>query len=326
MSLILSLLLVGVLVALSAIYSGLNVALLSLNISDLRRKAKLGNHYAKKLLPLRVKSHLTLAGILLCNVATISASSVVLGQHINGALAVIASTLLIVVFGEVLPQAIFARNALLYCGRLEPMLRATTIITYPIAKPLEMLLNALLGDETQVLMSRNELGIMISEHAEHDSSELDEDEVEIIRGALLLSKKQVRDIYTPISKVFWLSPDSKLTPDKIDELKAKGYSRIPIFNPELTISFGILLMKDLVDVDFDGDIVRVNQLQIYPTQLVGSLTALDTLFRRFISSGTHLLPVEKNDKIIGVVTIEDLLEEILQHEIQDETDRSRNRI
>jgi metal transporter CNNM len=326
MSLFLSLFLVFVLIVLSAIYSGLNVALLSLSLSDLRRKAKLGNRYAKKLLPLRKRSHLTLAGILLCNVATISASSVILGEHINGGLAVVSSTLLIVVFGEVLPQAIFARNALLFCGRLEPLLKATTIITYPIAKPLEMLLNALLGKETQVLHSRKELGMLISEHAEHEDSELDEDEVEIIGGALLLSEKQVKDIYTPISKVYWLKPDSKLTPDKIDELKDKGYSRIPIFNSKLTVSFGVLLMKDLVDVDFDEEVISVNQLHVYPSQMVGSLTALDTLFRRFISSGTHLLPVEKNDKIIGVVTIEDLLEEILQHEIQDETDRSRNRI
>jgi metal transporter CNNM len=325
MSLLLSLFLVFILVSLSAIYSGLNVALLSLNVSDLRRKAKLGNQYAKKLLPLRTRSHLTLAGILLCNVATISTNSVVLDRHINGALAVVASTLLMVVFGEVLPQAFFARNALVYCGRLEPLLRATTIITYPIARPLELLLDSLLGDETQVLLSRNELGILMSEHTEQDGSELDEDEVEIIRGALQLSEKQVRDIYTPIQKVYWLSPDSELTPDRIDEIKAKGYSRIPIFNPGLTVSYGVMLMKDLVDIDFDNELIRVSELHIYPSQIVGSMTALDTLFRRFINSGTHLLPVEKNDKIIGVVTIEDLLEEILQHEIEDETDRSRNR-
>lgn len=325
MSLALSLILVLALITLSAIYSGLNVALLSLNLSDLKRKAKLGNSYAIRLLPLRARSNLTLAGILLCNVAVISANSVVLDHFLNGALAVICSTLLIVVFGEVIPQAFFARNALLYCGRLEPLLKATTIITYPLSRPLELLLNKLLGNETQALLSRNELGILMSEHTEQDGSELDEDEVEIIRGALLLSEKQVRDIYTPISSVYWLSPDSILTSDKLNEIKDNGYSRIPIFNPDLTVSYGVLLMKDLVNLDFDSEKVQISDLKIYPSQLVGSMTALDTLFRRFISSGTHLLPVERNDMIIGVVTIEDLLEEILQHEIVDESDRSRNR-
>lgn len=60
-------------------------------------------------------------------------------------------------------------------------------------------------------------------------------------------------------------------------------------------------------------------------QVVGNMTALDTLFRKFISGGTHLLPVERDDKIVGIVTIEDLLEEIVGHEIEDETDRAKHR-
>jgi CBS domain containing-hemolysin-like protein len=55
------------------------------------------------------------------------------------------------------------------------------------------------------------------------------------------------------------------------------------------------------------------------------MTALDTLFRKFINGGTHLFPVERDDRIIGIVTIEDLLEEIVGHEIEDETDRKRRK-
>ena len=55
------------------------------------------------------------------------------------------------------------------------------------------------------------------------------------------------------------------------------------------------------------------------------MTALDTMFRKFINAGTHLIPIEKDDEIIGIVTIEDLIEEILGHEIEDETDRKKAR-
>jgi CBS domain containing-hemolysin-like protein len=56
------------------------------------------------------------------------------------------------------------------------------------------------------------------------------------------------------------------------------------------------------------------------------MTALDTMFRKFISSGTHLIPVEQGDTIIGIVTIEDLLEEIAGREIEDESDRRRSKL
>jgi CBS domain containing-hemolysin-like protein len=60
---------------------------------------------------------------------------------------------------------------------------------------------------------------------------------------------------------------------------------------------------------------------LHPVQLVGSMTALDTMLRRFIDTHTHLVPVERDDHIVGVVTIEDLIEEIVGQEIEDETDR-----
>jgi len=198
-------------------------------------------------------------------------------------------------------------------------------LTYPVAKPLQLLLDNLLKDESPYLQSRQELGIMISEHLNVKESELDNDEVEIIRGALQLSEKRVRDIMTKIRNVFWLTPTTVIDGTMIDQIKEHGFSRIPIFDKNLTRCYGILLMKDLVDIDFDEDPQTVEDLPLYPTQLIGSMTALDTMFRKFINSGTHLIPIERDDAIVGVVSIEDLIEEIVGHEIEDETDRLRNR-
>ena len=313
-----------ILVGLSAVFSGLNIALMSLSISDLKRKAKLGDGRAKRVLPLREKSHLSLASILFANVAVISANSLVLEHHYNGFLAGLTSTLLIVIFGEVLPQAWFARFALKFCALFTPLVRLTILITYPVSKPLEMVLNKLLGHEDSQLHSRRELGMLISEHLQQ-SSELDEDEVEIMRSTLQLSEKRVKEIMTPMSRVYWLKPDAIIDAKRIDEIKEMSWSRIPIFNKALTRCDGILLMKDLVDIDFDNEPRNIHDLPIHPATVVGSMTALDTMFRKFIGAKSHLIPIEKDDHIIGILTIEDLIEEILGHEIADETDHLKSR-
>lgn len=323
LSLALFVVIVVALVLASAICSGLNIAVMSLDLEDLKRKAKLGNRQAKRVLPLRRSTHLTLASILLTNVAAVSATTLVLNQRLTGWIAGLCATLLIVIFGEVIPQALFAKNPLAWSSLFAPLLGAMKIVTYVISKPLQLLLDHLFKYERARLQSRHELGLIISEHLANETSELDDNEVEIMRGALSLSEKRVRDIMTNIQHTYWLTPGTLLNDAKIDEVKSKGFSRIPIFNPQLTSCYGVMLMKDLVDIDFDDNNYKVEDMNLYPASLVGSMTALDTLFRKFMVGGGHLVPIERDDMIVGIVTIEDLIEEIFGQEIEDETDQTR---
>lgn len=82
---------------------------MSLNISDLDRQASLGNKKAKVVLTYRKNAHLTFTAILLTNVAFASATSIVLAGQLNGFIAAAISTLLLVFFGELLPQALFQK-------------------------------------------------------------------------------------------------------------------------------------------------------------------------------------------------------------------------
>ena len=314
------------LILVSAVCSGLNIAVMALDLKDIERKAKTGNKQALKILPIRKRPHLTLAAILLTNVAAVAGTSLVLEQKLVGIIAWMVSTLLLVVFGEIMPQAFFLKSPLKWTSRLAGLLKLMIIITYPLSRPLEALLDILLPHRETALQTRSELGLLISEHVKDKSSELDDDEVEIMRGALALSEKRVREITTNIKDAYWMTPDTKLSGAKIDEIKMKGYSRIPIFNDGLTECYGLMLMKDLVDIDFDDNNYLVKDIALHPTRMVGSMTALDTMFRKFISAKAHLMPVERDDKIIGIVTIEDLIEEIIGHEIEDETDRNRQLI
>ncbi len=312
-----------ILVSLSGICSGLNVALMSLDVTVLKRKVKAGNKQAKRVIKFRENTHLTLTAILFSNVAVNSTTALVLGSKMSGLVAGLLSTLLIVIFGEIIPQAFFARKALAICSKLKPILQLMIIITYPFSKPLQLLLDKLLGDEELHLHTRRELGVIINEHIGEHASEIDDDEAEIMRGALSLSKKRVNEIMTDIKTVYKITPDTLIDEAKLDEIKLRNWSRIPVINKSLTECSGVLLMKDLVDVNFDDNPVLVSDFKLHTTKAVGSMTALDTMFRKFIGAKSHLMPVEKSGKIIGIVTIEDLVEEIIGHEIEDEADQKR---
>jgi metal transporter CNNM len=296
---------------------------MSLSVQDLTRRAKIGDDSAMRILPLRRNSHLSLAAILLTNVAVISTTSLVLEHHYSGLIAGIASTLLIVVFGEVFPQALFTRHAMQITSLFAPVLRLMIILTYPVSKPLQLLLDRLFGHEATRVHSRRELGIILTEQLDQDESELDKDEIDIMKGALSLSEKRVREIMTPMEKVYWVTPHTVLDDAKIDEIKSINWSRIPVMSADMTKAFGMLHMKDLVDIDFDHQTIRVDDLPLHHAKSVGIMTALDTLFRKFIASSTHLMLVERDGITVGIVTIEDLIEEIIGQEIEDEADEIR---
>ena len=306
----------------SAICSGLNVALLSLDLRSLRRKAKLGDHHAKRALVIRARVHFYLSGILLTNVMFASATSVVLGNTLSGISAVAISTLLLVTLAEITPQAIAVSRAKLAVSVFSPAIKFVSYAGYPITRPLQSLLDAIVGKHASPLHSRRELGLLIAEHT-GPGSELDEDEVEIVRNALQLSEKKVRQIMTPASRVYYFQEDSIINAAKIDELKADNWSRIPVFDKKRTSCEYYIMLKDLVDIDFNERDFRVDELPRHKTVTVGSMTALDTLFRMFITAKRHLMVVERNSKIVGIVTIEDLVEEIIGYEIEDESDQSR---
>lgn len=316
-----------ILVAAAAVFSGLNISLMSLRVDDLKRKVKLGNVRAKRVLPLRQSAHLSLSAILFANVAVVSATSLVLEHHFNGLIAGVATTILMVVFGEVLPQALFVKRALFYSALFAPLIRLVTIVTFPVSKPLSMLLDRMLGtNEGLHLHTRAELGLIISDHKLYDDdSELDEDEVEIIQATLQLSTKTVKDIMSPMKSVYWLKHDAILNAKTVDEIKLRGYSRIPVLSKGMTQCYGVILMKDMVDINFDENPVPVMNFRLHPTKSVGSRTALDTMFHKLSKIKSHLIPVEQNGKIIGILTIEDLIEEIIGHEIEDETDHAMHR-
>jgi len=153
---------------------------------------------------------------------------------------------------------------------------------------------------------------------------LRDDEISILNGVLSLNEKVVSDIMTPIDDVVVISYDKVLDNNAIDELIASGYSRFPVHEPGKERSFvGLLLIKRLLAYDPD-DCLPVSHfsLSILPEAKpsINCFQALDY----FQTGRAHLLLISEHPGkpygALGVITLEDIIEEMINEEIVDETD------
>ena len=149
----------------SAIFSGLNLALFSISKLRLEVEAAGGDRDASGLLALRKDSNLTLATVLWGNV-TINVLLTLLSDSVLAGLGAFAfSTIVITLFGEIIPQAYFSRNALRMVARLTPLLNVYRVGLYPIAKPTAIVLNWWLGPEGITFLRERDFRALITRHA-----------------------------------------------------------------------------------------------------------------------------------------------------------------
>lgn len=127
-----SYLIVILLIILSALFSGLTLSLLSLDKGDLKRKASLGNKDAKKVYAVRKSGNLLLCTLLMGNVAVNSTVAIFLGNIASGVVAGLIATGLIVIFGEIIPQAAFSRHALKVGAHTAWLVRIFIVIFFPV--------------------------------------------------------------------------------------------------------------------------------------------------------------------------------------------------
>ncbi len=309
------------LIALAALFSGLNLGLMSLDTFELRRKAALGDANAKKVFQIRSRGNLLLVTLLTGNVAVISTLSIVLDSVYHGIIAGILTTALITVFGEILPQAIIARYALQIGARFTDVVQVIMWIFYPVCAPIAWMLDRMLGDELPTVYSKRELTKIIEEHRFHAESEIDQDEVRIARGALSFGDRKIKEVMTPRSVATLISADQRLDKATLANLKKTGFSRIPVHRDaaERDIA-GMLFMKDLVGQNVERK--TAGQLARSKVYFVNLEDNLDETLNAFLKTRNHLFVViDEFTEVQGIVTIEDVLEEIIDREIADEFDR-----
>ena len=148
----------------SAVFSGLNLALFSISKLRLEVAAAGGNRDAIELLELRKDSNLTLATVLWGNV-TINVLLTLLSDSVLAGMGAFAfSTIVITIFGEIIPQAYFSRHALRMAARLSPLLKLYRVGLFPVAKPTAILLNWWLGLEGIRFLHERDFRAFITKH------------------------------------------------------------------------------------------------------------------------------------------------------------------
>jgi metal transporter CNNM len=310
-----------VLVILSALFSGLTLGLLTLDVQSLKRRAQHGDVNAEKIYPIRKNGNLLLTTLLLGNVAVNTTLSLFLGSIASGLVAGLVATSLIVLFGEILPQAVISRHALWFGAKTIWFTKIFIFLFYPVAFPISKTLDYLLGSEIPKFYSKSELMQLFSEHQDSEHSQIDADERRIVHGALQFSHVRVREVMTTLDNVVSFDENQKLNHLFFEEVSKYGFSRLPIYSGDRTNIVGILYVKDLLTEDEDISIKQTeeafdkNFITVLPDHL------LDSVLTKMLKSRQHLAVVKnKKSQFLGVISLEDIIEEIIQHEIEDEDD------
>ncbi|TBU31722.1 hypothetical protein BD311DRAFT_716447 [Dichomitus squalens] len=228
--------LIPILVLLSGLFAGLTLGYMSLDETQLHVLSISGTpkqrRYAQKILPIRKNGHLLLITLLLANMVVNEALPVISEPVLGGGIqSVVASTALIVIFSEIIPQSLCTRYGLAIGAQMAWFVRmlifAIGIVSWPVAKLMEIVL----GPHHGIMYRRAELKELIALHSATGElgGDLQSDTVNIIGATLDLQEKVVRESMTPLDKVFMLSIDAKLDFDTMKRIGDTGHSRVPIY-------------------------------------------------------------------------------------------------
>lgn len=153
-------------------FSGLNLAYFSVSRLKLEVEAGTGNKSAERILKMREDSNFLLTTILWGNVGINVLLTLLSNSVMTGITAFMFSTFAITIFGEIMPQAHFSRNALRIGARLAPILSVYQVILYPVAKPVALGLDGWLGKEGIEYFRERGIREIIRKHMDADETDL----------------------------------------------------------------------------------------------------------------------------------------------------------
>lgn len=318
------------LVLAGGVFAGLTLGLMGQDEVYLKVIATSGepqerNHARKVLKLIGRGKHWVLVTLLLSNVITNETLPIVLDRCLGGGWpAVVTSTVSIVIFGEIIPQSICVRYGLQVGAMFSPFVLLLMYLMYPVAYPCALLLDHILGEDHGTVYKKSGLKTLVTLHKTMGVERLNQDEVTIISAVLDLKEKPVAHIMTPMDRVYTMSADTILDEKTVEEIFNAGFSRIPINLPNEPMNFiGMLLVRVLISYDPE-DALPVASFPLATLPETGRDTSCLNILNYFQEGKSHMIVVSENPGeptgALGVLTLEDVIEELIGEEIVDESD------
>lgn len=315
-------------IVLSSFFSSSETALTSVNQIRLRQRASDGDKKSMAVLKLLEKPQDLISSILIGNnIVNIASSAVatVFFTELLGAsgplVATIVMTVLVLIFGEVLPKTVAQEQP-------EAVSRAAAKHIARIAfifKPIVFLLSALTNFLKNILFPQGSQSPTITEEEFKTLVEVGEEEGVLqseertyIDNVLDFSSATASDMMKPRTSVVALDVES--TEEEILELlRENRYSRVPVYEDSIDNIIGILYMKDVVRLLAQGEKIRLKEILRDP-YFIGESAVADRIFREMKARNLSIaVVVDEYAGTSGIITMEDILEELVGN-IDDEYD------
>nr|KJB63671.1 hypothetical protein B456_010G010300 [Gossypium raimondii] len=287
------------LVCFAGLMAGLTLGLMSLGLVDLEVLIMSGRPqdriHAAKIFPVVKNQHLLLCTLLIGNSLAMEALPIFLDKLVPPWAAILVSVTLILMFGEILPQAVCTRYGLKVGAAMAPFVRVLLFLFLPISYPISKVLDWMLGKGHAALLRRAELKTFVDFHGNEagKGGDLTHDETTIIAGALEMTEKTAKVAMTPISNAFSLDLDTSLDLETLNKVMTMGHSRVPVYygNPQNII--GLVLVKNLLTIDSEGP-VPLRKIIIRKIPRVSVDMPLYDILNEFQKGHSHIAVVYKD--------------------------------
>lgn len=319
-----------VLLLLAAYFAGAEIALASVNRIRLANRAEDGDkrakrviyildHFDKALTTLLIGTNVTHAGIAtLSTVFTYTLfDSIESMPDYAVSISTVISTVVVFLLGEMIPKAFGKacneKFALAIAGSLVFLMKVLTPISFFFAtisnwvsRPFKKK-----AEETPTV-TEDELYDIIETFVEEN--DIDEETEELVQNAIEFSERTAKAVMTPWKKVLYVHEND--SNEKVLELiRSSTYSRLPVVNDEGWV-VGTLSVRTFLKCHYKKETFNVRQIMRSAT-MINASTEVDDLLSTLSANRTHIAYVQSLGKIIGIITVEDILEELVG-EIYDE--------